>query len=61
MELVPNKNFFGINENRQNKLTSRIYYGVVSPSFGLFGPCNMLGLLLDVNRGPWIPLRLYNH
>ena len=41
-------------------LTFRIFQVAMSPSFGLFGPYNMLGLLRDTNRGPWMPLRLYN-
>jgi len=57
MHLVPCQNSFGINGNCLNNLMSKIYQGAASPSFG---PCNVSGLLRDVNRGPWTPLRIYN-
>jgi hypothetical protein len=59
-QVVPRQKLFGINVNRRNKSASRIYQGAVSPSFGPFGPCNVLALPRDVNRSPWTPLRLYN-
>ena len=60
MKVAPCQNSIPINWNRQNKLTSRICQGAASPSFGPFGPCNMPGLLRDVNKGACTPLRLYN-
>jgi hypothetical protein len=59
-QVVPHQNLFGINRNHQNKSVSRIYQGAVSPSFGPFGPCNVSALPRDANRGPWMPLRIYN-
>jgi hypothetical protein len=60
-QVVPRQKLFGINRNRRNKSPSRICQGAVSPSFGPFGPCNVSALPRDTNRGPWTPLRLYNH
>jgi hypothetical protein len=34
--------------------------GAVLLFFEPFGPCSVLGLLRDTNKGLWPPLRLYN-
>jgi hypothetical protein len=60
IQVVPRQKLFGINGNRRNKSLSRIYQGAVSPSFGLFGPCNVSALPRDANRGPLTSLSLYN-
>jgi hypothetical protein len=60
MTLVLGLNSIGVNGNHQNKLTFRIYQGVVSSSFGPFGPCNVSRLLKDMSGGHWMPIRIYN-
>jgi hypothetical protein len=60
MALIWGLNSIGFNRNHRNKLTSKICQGTASPSFGPFGPRNVLRLFSDVSRGPWMPLRLYN-
>jgi hypothetical protein len=59
-QVVPCQKLFGINRNHRNKSPSRICQGAVSPSFGPFGPCNVSALPRDVNRGPWMSLRVCN-